>query len=86
MHCWLSPPGRSMKVHPVDAKPRGEALLSASILITEVDVDQWRARGIDHRGLPCFANHRSAVSISALHEGQRLRVWLTAKGRIQSVV
>jgi len=75
-----------MNTHPGEAQRQREALLSASILITEVDVDQWRARGIDHRGLPCFANHRSAVSISALREGQRLRVWLTAKGRIQSVV
>jgi hypothetical protein len=86
----LSPFDQAMEARRTErfdgAPRRGEALLPASIVITEVDVDHWRARGIDERGAPCFANHRSAVSISALREGQRLRVWLTAKGRIQSVV
>src|SRR5437868_4178071 len=59
-------------------------LRPARIMITDVDVDLWRARGTDTHGRPCFADHRSAISISALREGQRWHVLLTPQGLIKS--
>lgn len=60
-------------------------LRRACVLVTDVDVDLWRARGVDLTGRPCFADRRSDVSISALHEGERWRVLLTPEGLIKSL-
>ena len=58
-------------------------LRTADVVITSVDEELGAARGMDADGLLCFIDHRSAVSISALHEGLHLRVQLTDKGLVK---
>jgi len=58
-------------------------LRTADVVITSVDEELGAARGVDSDGMRCFIDHRSAVSISALHEGLHLRVHLTDKGLVK---
>jgi len=58
-------------------------LRTATVVITSVDEDLGSARCVDDEGMLCFIDHRSAVSISALHEGLHLRVQLTEKGLVK---
>jgi hypothetical protein len=58
-------------------------LRTADVVVTEVDEDLGAARCVDRNGMLCFIDHRSAVTISALHEGLHLRVQLTDKGLVK---
>ena len=58
-------------------------LRTAHVVITSVDEELGCARCVDDDGMRCFIDHRSAVSISALHEGLHLRVQLTDKGLVK---
>ena len=58
-------------------------LLSVHVQVCEVDEDLWIARCMTDDGKPCVIDRRSAVSVSAMHEGMRLRVRMTRGGLIK---